>query len=256
VLALFALYTLAGFFLAPRLVRNLLIENVQKTLGVTPSVGEIQVNPLRLQLDVRDFSLPAANGEKLLGFEHFSVNVSASSIWRRALVFGDIRIEAPFVHATVASDGNVNLLQLRPRTAAAPAPQPPKANQPLPRVQIGLFKVSRGLVSYDDTSRSPAFSARIEPIEFDLRDFSTSAEGGLFDFLGTTRNEERIEWHGHLSVQPLESDGQVKLTGLQAKTIWEYIENRVNFAISGGRINIGANYRFSVNDFRLNCTST
>src|ERR1700690_511113 len=115
VVILFAVYTLAGFFLAPRLVRNLLTENIQKTLGVTPAVGEIHVNPLRLQMDMRDFSLSATNGAKLLGFERFSVSVHLASIWRRALVLGDIAIEAPFVNAVVAADGSVNLLRLRPK---------------------------------------------------------------------------------------------------------------------------------------------
>src|ERR1017187_3048567 len=104
VVILFGVYTLAGFFLAPRLVRNLLTENIEKTLGVSPAVGEIRVNPLRLQLDVSEFSLPAANGTKLLGFEHFTVHIDVASIWRRALVFGDIEVEAPFVNAVVAAD--------------------------------------------------------------------------------------------------------------------------------------------------------
>jgi hypothetical protein len=248
IVLLFSLYTLAGFFLAPLLVRSLLVANIQKTLGVTPEVGEIHVNPLTLKLDLRNFSLPAASGNKLLGFEHFSVNVSPASIWRRALVFGDIVLDAPFVNAKVADDGSVNLMQLRPKNPPAAPPPPGKTKQSLPRVQIGLFRVSNGTVSYEDESRSPTFATRLEPIEFNLRDFSTGVEGGLFDFSGKTRNDERIEWHGHLSVPDLESDGQVKLSGLQAKTIWEYIESRVNFAISSGTIDIDANYRVSVKE--------
>lgn len=248
IVLLFILYTLAGFFLAPHLVRSVLAENIQKTLGVAPEIGEIHVNPLTLKLDVRNFSLPSAGGKKLLGFEHFSVNVSLASIWRRALVFGDILLDAPFVNTIVAADGSVNLMQLRPKNSPAAPPPPARTNQPLPRIQIGLFRVSNGTVSYEDESRSPTFSTRLEPIEFDLHDFSTGVEGGLFDFSGKTRNDERIEWHGHLSVPDLESDGQIKLTGLQAKTIWEYIESRVNFAISSGKINIDANYRVSVKE--------
>ena len=248
IVLLFSLYTLAGFFLVPHLVRSLLVGNIQKTLGVAAEVGDIQVNPLTLKLDLKNFSLPAASGKKLLGFEHFSVNVSPASLWRRALVFGDIVLDAPFVNAKVAADGSVNLMQLRPKNPPAAPPPPDQGKQPLPRVQIGLFRVSNGTVSYEDESRSPTFATRLEPIEFDLRDFSTGVEGGLFDFSGKTRNDERIEWHGHLSIPDLESDGQVKLTGLQAKTIWEYIESRVNFAISSGKIDIDANYRVSVKE--------
>lgn len=51
-------YALAGFFLAPRLVRNALMTDIPKTLvGVTPSVGEIHINPFLLQVRVEDFYL-------------------------------------------------------------------------------------------------------------------------------------------------------------------------------------------------------
>ncbi len=246
ILLLFILYTLAGFFLAPRLLRSLLTENIQKTLRVTPAVGDIHVNPLRLRVEIEDFSLPGTGGARLLGFEHFSVDLRLASLWHGGLVFGDIVIDAPFVNAVVAPDGTVNLMQLRPTEPQTPPPE--KSNQPLPRIQIGLFQVNRGLMTYEDRSRSPAFATRIDPIEFDLHDFSTGVEGGVFDFSGKTRNDERIEWHGHLSVPTLESDGQIRLTGLEVRTIWEYIESRVNFAVNAGKINVDATYRVSLKD--------
>jgi hypothetical protein len=82
---LFILYTLAGFVVAPRIVRNLLIDNIQKSLGVTPAVGDVKVNPLLLRLEVRDFSLPAASGAQLLGFERFAVEVLLARIAPRGI---------------------------------------------------------------------------------------------------------------------------------------------------------------------------
>ncbi len=43
---LVALYALAGFVLAPGLLRSAVLEDIPKTLGVTPSVGDIHVNPV------------------------------------------------------------------------------------------------------------------------------------------------------------------------------------------------------------------
>ena len=42
---LLALYALAGFVLAPRILRSTLMQDIPKTLGVTPAVGEIRINP-------------------------------------------------------------------------------------------------------------------------------------------------------------------------------------------------------------------
>ena len=57
------------------------------------------------------------------------------------------------------------------------------------------------------------FAARLEPITFELKDFTTGVAGGLFTFTGASKLGERIEWHGHLSVQPVASDGELHIEG-------------------------------------------
>ncbi len=240
-----ALYALAGFLLAPRLLRSALMQDIPKTLGVTPQVGEIRINPFLFQVQIRDFSLTAPDGEKLLGFGRLFVDFDLSSVWHRAFTFGNIDIDSPWVNATVAKDGKLNLLQLHPRTQA-PQPAPSKAT--LPAVRIGSFKVSAGRVTYDDRSRSSDFSARLEPIDFELRDFTTGIEGGRFTFTGVSKVGERIEWRGHLSAQPIESDGELHIGALKARTIWDYVEDQVSFAVNSGTIDVDAGYTFSLKD--------
>ena len=243
-----ALYALAGFLLAPRLLRSALMEDIPKTLGVTPQVGEIHINPFLFQVEIRNFSLAAPDGEKLLGFGRLFVDFDLSSIWHRAYTFGNIDIDAPWINAIVAKDGNLNLLQLRPKTPAAKPAATPAPSGPLPAIRIGSFKVSAGSVTYDDRSRPSDFSARLEPINFELRDFTTGIEGGRFTFTGVSKVGERIEWHGHLSAQPIESDGELHIGGLQAHTIWDYIEDQVSFAVNSGSIDVEATYKFSLKD--------
>jgi Domain of Unknown Function (DUF748) len=242
---LIGVYALAGFVLAPRLLRSALMKDIPETLGVTPAVGEIRVNPFLFQLQVNDFSLSAPGGDKLLGFERLFVDFQLSSIWHREYTFASIDITAPSVNAVVARDGSLNLLRLRPQS---PMPKPPQKNQPLPAIRIDSFKVSRGLLSYEDRSRPSDFATRLEPINFELRNFTTGVEGGRFTFNGATKLGERIEWSGHLSAQPIESDGEFQLVGLQAQTIWRYVEDQVSFAINSGSIELNATYRFSLKD--------
>jgi hypothetical protein len=243
------LYALAGFLLAPRLLRSALMEDIPKTLGATPQVGEIHINPFLFRVEIRNFSLAAPDGEKLLGFGRLFVDFDLSSIWHRAYTFGNIDIDAPWINAIVAKDGNLNLLQLRPKTPAAkPAATPAPNSGPLPAIRIGSFKVSAGSVTYDDRSRPSDFSAKLEPINFELRDFTTGVEGGRFTFTGVSKLGERIEWRGHLAAQPIESDGELHIGGLQAHTIWDYVEDQVSFAVNSGSIDVDATYKFSLKD--------
>jgi hypothetical protein len=242
---LVALYALAGFVLAPRILRSALMEDIPKTVDATPAVGEIRVNPFLFQLEIKDFSLAAPGGEKLLGFGRLFIDFELSSIWHRAYSFAGIDIDAPFVNAIVAHDGILNLSRLKPKT---PPAKPQEKTQAVPAVRIGSFNVRQGLVTYEDHNRPTEFAARLEPINFALVNFTTGAEGGRFTFTGSSKLGERVEWHGHLSVQPIESDGEFRIDGLQVHTIWEYLEDRLNFAVNSGTIDLIATYKFSLRD--------
>jgi Domain of Unknown Function (DUF748) len=241
VAVLVGLYALAGFVVAPKLVRSALLKDIPEAIGVTPAVGDIRINPFLLQVTVEKFSLTAPGGQKLLGFDRLFVDFELSSIWHRAYSFGAIDLTSPFVNATVAKDGSLNLMQLRPKTPA----KPDEKSGPLPAIRIGAFKVSQGALSYEDHSQPDEFAARLEPVNFELREFTTGAEGGKFNFTAASKLGERFEWHGHLSVQPLESDGEFRIDGLLAHTLWEYLEDRLNFVVNSGAIDLAATYKFS-----------
>ena len=117
---------------------------------------------------------PARRSEKLLGFERLFVDFDLSSLWHRAYTFGRIELAAPYLNAVVAPDGTLNLAKLAPKTTAAP---PAAKREPMPALRVGSFKVTRASVGYDDRSRPSEFSARLEPIDFELRDFTTGVAG-------------------------------------------------------------------------------
>ena len=120
VAALVGLYALAGFVLAPKLVRSALLKDIPETIAVTPAVGDIRINPFLFQVTVEKFSLTAPGGEKLLGFDRLFIDFELSSIWHRAYSFAAIDMTSPFVNANVAKDGSLNLMQLRPKAPAKP----------------------------------------------------------------------------------------------------------------------------------------
>jgi hypothetical protein len=241
VAALVGIYALAGFVVAPKLVRSALLKDIPETIGATPTVGDIRINPFFFQVTVEKFSLTAPGGEKLLGFDRLFIDFELSSIWHRAYSFAAIDLTSPFVNATVAKDGSLNLMQLRPKTPA----KPDEKSGPLPAIRISSFKVTQGAMSYEDHSQADVFAARLEPINFELREFTTGAEGGKFSFTAASKLGERIEWHGHVSVQPIESDGEFRFDGLLAHTLWEYLEDKLNFVVNSGAIDLAATYKFS-----------
>jgi hypothetical protein len=243
---LVGLYAIAGFWIAPKLVRNALLKQIPaRLMAVTPTIGEIHINPFLLQAEIKDFFLTGPQGTRLVGFGRLFIDFEMSSIWHRAYTFKHIELGAPFANAVIFKDGAVNLAQLSPK--APPKPEP-KSKEPIPPLRIGLFKVTEGLLSFDDRRRPSDFATRLQPINFELQNFTTGVEGGRFTFTGMSKLGERIEWHGHLAVQPIESDGEFQIAGLQAHTIWSYLEDRLSFLVNSGKIDVNATYKFSLQD--------
>lgn len=237
------LYAAGGFLLAPHLLRNGLIKGIHDNLGLDARVGEIRINPFLLQLEIKDFALPDRDGKPLLGFQRLFVDFETSSLWHRAYVFKDIDIAGPYANAVIARNGVLNFEALKPKPKPGETPSP-KQQGAMPRIEIASFRLDRGAAGYEDYSRVDPIVLHFDPIEFELKNFTTGAEGGRFTFSGASKRNERLEWSGHFSLQPLSSDGEFKLTGLQAHSLWEYVKHQVAFVIPSGSIDLGGSYRF------------
>src|SRR5215831_6304960 len=125
--ALLVLYTLAGFFLVPRLAKSEIESYVRDTLKRQVGVADISFNPFTFATEIRGFSLNEADGTPLVKFDLFRVDFELSSIVNRAWTFKEVRLENPSLSAILASDG-LNLSKLAPpSTEAKPAPTEPAA---------------------------------------------------------------------------------------------------------------------------------
>ncbi len=229
----------------PKLVRSALMERTGRQSALNLRVGHIGFNPFFLQLELKDCSLSGHGGEAMIGFERLFVDFELASFWHRAFVFKAIGLNAPFVNAAVSSSGALNLLSLQPK---GPPQSSAATDQPLPRIQVATFRVSGGTLSYADASRRTPFADKLQPIDFVLTDFTTGVEGGRFTFSGASRLDERLEWHGSVSVQPISSSGEFSVQGLHAGTVWDYFKDRLNFVVKSGLIDVAGHYHFVLSD--------
>jgi uncharacterized protein involved in outer membrane biogenesis len=148
-------YTLAGFFLLPRLIRTYVPRYVQTELKRRAEIGEVRVNPLLFKLEIKRFRLQEADGRPLLGFDRLFVDFELSSLFRRAWTFAEIQLEAPRLDAVLARDGRLNVADLLDSLPKAePAAQPAPATPPRMLLQHAL--VRGGVLSFTDLSGQAA----------------------------------------------------------------------------------------------------
>ena len=240
-------YTLAGFFLVPRLVATYVPRYVEQRLGRRAEIGEVRVNPLLLKIEIKKFRLKEADGRPLLGFDRLFVDLElASSIFRAAWTFAEIRLEAPRVEAVISADGRMNIAEL---LDALPKDEPAKQPTAPPRLLVQHAVVQDGVASLTDLSRHSPQTAAVQPINIELHDITTLRERrGPYTISATLRGGGVVGWDGQVSLVPLASAGRLDLRRFPLATAWRFVQDDVAIAEPAGELGATVRYQFAYRD--------
>jgi Domain of Unknown Function (DUF748) len=245
VVALVAAYAIFGFLGVPSLIRSkgtaFVMEKYQRTL----QLGDIHFNPFTLELELRDFSFPDADGKAMLGAHRLYVNLQFASLWNRGATFKDIQLEGPVVHAQLRTDGSLNLADLAKPFANEP-PSPPSAPA---RVFLAHLAVSAGEFTFLDLGHPTTLHAELKPVNFELRDFNTVGNGrNGYSLAAATAAGEQFNWSGNIEVAPLASRGSFSVKALRVTTLTGFAGPALPLTVSSGLITLDGGYDFSIHD--------
>ncbi len=243
--ALLIVYALAGFLWVPHLLRSGAQSYVADELGRSLALGKVSFNPFIFRLSVRDARLAEKSGDDIAAFAELVVNGELASIWQRAVVLKEVRLDAPDVNLVVWRDGSINLAQLTPAsTQAAPTDEP--AGE-LPRIRIGRLAVNGGRVDFEDRTRPAPFTATLSPIHFALDDFRTDLNHeNAYDFSARSAAGESLDWSGNFTAQPLGSSGRFAVGQLRVQTIDSYLQGQLPVQLTDGVLSLAGTYRLSL----------
>ncbi len=245
---LVAAYTLAGFFLVPRLLKTYVPRYVQEQLDRRAEIGEVRLNPFLFKLEVTRFRLTEADGRPLLGFERLFVDFELSSLFRRAWTFAEIQLEAPRLEVVLAPDGRLNMADLIDAFSRGEPAEPPKPTAAR-RVLLQHLLVRNGLLSFTDRSGRTAQTATIEPIDLEFHDLTTlPGRRGPYAISATLTGGGVVDWEGEVSLVPLRSTGRLALRGFPLATAWRFVQEDIALAEPAGRLQAEGGYQFAYRD--------
>src|SRR6267142_630415 len=107
-----AVYAHAGFFLAPPVVRSILLHNLEQKLTTKPTLGAVSVNPFALSVTLRRFSIPDRTGQTAIAFDELYLRGSIWSPFFGAWTLDELKLVKPFVSASILEDRTLSLFQL------------------------------------------------------------------------------------------------------------------------------------------------
>ena len=235
-LVLIALYGLFGFLIAPRILRDQIIAAIRKTYGREVRLARVRVNPFLLSISLEGFELHDPDGPVFLQFDRLYLDFQLSSLVRWALTFREISLGNPYVHVRLLPGGRTNFTDLIP-----------KESGPTPRLVVGRLSLSHGSVQVTNLMAHQPEDARIEPIDLDVRNFTTIPDHrGLYTIEATDPGGGRWRWTGGLTTEPAHAAGAIEVQGSQLRPLWKILQHRVPFEITDGRFGCRLNYAVDV----------
>ena len=111
-IGIFVLLGVLGFLAAPPLLKSLLQSQLSAQLHREVSIGDIAINPYALTAQVSGLSIKAEGGREVAAFDALFVNLSSASIFKRALVVDEIRLQGLRLAVARVAEGRYDISDL------------------------------------------------------------------------------------------------------------------------------------------------
>lgn len=240
--AVLFLYTIAGFFLVPAIAKGQIVATLEATFQRPVTLAELRFNPFTLSADARDFSLTETDGAGLIAFDRLFINFQTSSLFRWAWTFREIRLEGPEIELVRDAGGAINLAALS--SAGGDESGPAEQDSSPPRLVIGSFTLANGVMNVTDRVPASEFVTVVGPVSVAVSDLSTLPDReGQQQVVINTEGGSRLEWSGTVQVNPPLSSGRVTGSGPFMPILSRYLQDRMAFSASDGRVELGFAYR-------------
>lgn len=239
------LYTLAGFFLLPALLRWQLVKRLPGLTHRQAVVQKVKFNPYALTLSIQGLALTETNGTPFAGWDELFVNFQLSSLFHRAWTFREIRLERPTATILRAASGQWNFANLgRPAPASAPAAD--ETPKPPPAVRVGHLIVTNGVVTLADQTRARPMRLEVRPLNLDLQNLTTRRdENGQYTLTLRSADGGHWDWAGTLALNPPRSAGTFTVRGARLAAGAPYLAELTRAEIADGRLDASGEYRLA-----------
>ena len=238
----FVLYAVIGFVVAPPIVKSQLVKRLSSELGRSVRIENVRLNPLMLSGAIEGLSIVDRDGAGFFGWERVYVNFDVVSFFAKEWRFQEITALAPSGRVVVNPDGSLNFTDLiekfKPQLKAEEKPGWP--------LRIAKLNVAAAVLDFTDQSRPRPFKTQVGPVTFSLVQFHTSPNRDApYQFSAATEAGEKLRWLGTLSVNPLGSNGEFVIEGINLPKYAAYYYDWINLDILSGRLDLSGSYKIN-----------
>ncbi|MBA4289622.1 MAG: hypothetical protein C0439_11705 [Pseudomonas sp.] len=239
------LYSLLGFLILPGIALRIANQQLAQYATVPASLQRLQLNPFSLELSLWGLRIGEADQQQI-AFERLYANLQLDSLWNGVLHLADIELDKPQGEVLFGKDGRLNLTQL---FNIPPSPQPAvdePSGEPFP-LRIARIKLSSGNVHFQDLRPSEPIEFLYDDLNLELFNLSTLPDDNAdMSLVATGPTGGRIDWTGRISLVPISSSGNLKITDGKLKAFWPYVRDALPLVLEDGTVNLSSDYNLNL----------
>ena len=234
------LFGVAGFFIAPAVLKPLIIEKISAALHRKTSIDKININPFALSVTIKGFSLEDPGRKSpFIAFDELYVNADAfSSIFRRALILRKISLKNPYFGISRKQDGSYNFTDLIPKSEGEGKPKPVKEEKPF-LFSLNNIQIINGKIDFSDEPNKTNHTVRemnlsipfVSNIEYYLKEYVEPKFSAIV-------NDNKFELAG--KTQPFltsrATSFNVNIQDLDIPFYLKYVPVKMNFKLNSARL--------------------
>ncbi|MFC2073839.1 DUF748 domain-containing protein, partial [Campylobacterota bacterium] len=241
---IFVLNGLVGFFILPNIIKEQVIKNAQIALKRTVTLKDVDVNPYTFQVNLEGLIIHGKNGEQAFaGVRDLGINIDPLQLIKGEINVKFIEVISPFLRIHKNDDCTYNFSDLLVSEIEA-VEEESKSDVQLPAIVLEKLSIRSGKIHFLDESGSEPFSGSLEPINFNLYDFSTMKDHDNQLSLHIKIDDgASIDYRGKInSVEPLRLEGDLELKSGRLYTQWQYFKDSLGFVVADGALDATMSY--------------
>lgn len=249
--SIYIVYALLGYFLISPIARDQIVAQLSAQTGRDVVLDELIFNPLALSVTANGFAFKDPDGTDFVAFEQLYLDFELSSLFRWSWHFDDISLVKPHIRVTQHADESLNFEDLIVKLSQPDVEAEDVAEEDtptvIPAISIASLIIDSGNFIFRDEARPTPDELSFNDLSFSVTDFSTrgnSGENNSYTFEVSGPSGGRFLWAGKLDFNPLVAEGKLALEGLQLQPLVEFADDRLNFSVPSGEMDISTHYRY------------
>ena len=239
------LYSLLGFLILPGIGQRVANQQLAQLATVPAHLARVELNPFSLELQLWGLHI-GAEEQPQIAFQRLYANLQLDSLWSGAVHLADIELEKAHTEVLFAKDGTLNLTGLFKLPPSEQKPAAEQPSEPFP-LRIGRIALIENGLHFEDLRPSEPVEFVYDSLNLELTNLSTLPDDNAdMQMVAIGPRGGRIDWVGQVSLSPIASKGQLKISDGQLKGVWPYVRDAVPLVLEDGVLDLSAEYSLNL----------